>query len=111
MRSQTLRINIEEYGKYTSALLMFFVLCLSGLYIFLINSSVLSTMTRRQNDRNISIISSNVGVLENDYMNLRSRLDIDVAKELGFRDDFSKIHFSSENSSVAGSISLRSDEI
>lgn len=111
MNSQAIQINIDENRKYISMLLFFWVLGLFFLYIYFINSSVLDTIARQQNDKNIANLSSNIGILENEYMNARAGLNIDVARGLGFKDDFSKVHFSSENSNVAGTISLRGDEI
>ncbi|MBI3632863.1 MAG: hypothetical protein HY226_01070 [Candidatus Vogelbacteria bacterium] len=111
MNLRKLQRYLEEYAKYISIMLMSFVVTLSVLYIYFINLSVLDTMTRQQNDRLISVASSDIGILENDYINLRDSLNLGVAKTMGFNDDFSKIHFSSENSNVAGSISLRGNEI
>ncbi|MBI3632467.1 MAG: hypothetical protein HY225_03400 [Candidatus Vogelbacteria bacterium] len=111
MNYQTFKLYIEEYNRYISGILIFLILTLSVSYIYLINSSILNTVAREQNDKQISLMASDIAELENSYMNTRASLSIDMAKTLGFSDDFKKVHFSSETPNVTGSLTLLRDEI
>jgi hypothetical protein len=84
---------------------------LSFSYIYLINDSVINTVAREQNNKAIALISAEIGTMENSYISLRSDINIDLARSLGFDDNYSNVHFSSENGGVAGSLSLLGNEI
>ena len=102
---------IDNVQKYSSMVLLFCISILALSYVYFINSSVLNTVTREQNNKEISQMIARISSLENSYINLKSNINIDMAYTLGFRDDFSRVHFSSENTNVAGNISLRGNEI
>ncbi len=102
---------IDDIQKYLSVAL-FFCISMSVLsYVYFINSSVLNTVIREQNNKEISQMILRISSLENSYIKLKSDINIDMAYTLGFRDDFSRVHFSSENTNVAGNISLLANEI
>ncbi len=111
MNSYLTEYYIEDIQKYLSLVLSFFAVGISLFYLYLINSSVLNAMVREQNDREISGITVKISALENNYITRKSDLNIDMAHSLGFRDDFSKVHFSNESPNVSGSLSLLGNEI
>ncbi|MDO8493692.1 MAG: hypothetical protein Q7S19_04085 [bacterium] len=111
MNSYIEKYNTEDIQRYLSVVLVFSAIALSLFYIYLINSSILNTMSREQNNRQIAEVSAKLSGLENSYMARKSDLNIDMARTLGFKDDFSKVHFSSESPNVAGNLSLLGDEI
>jgi hypothetical protein len=111
MDSYLAKNNIENLQKYLSIVLAVFAIALSFSYIYLVNSSVLNTVTREQNNKDISQLVIKISTLENSYMAKKSDLNIDKAYSLGFKDDFSKVHFSSENKNIGGNLSLLGNEI
>ena len=58
----------------------------------------------------MSQLSIKVAQLEVDYMSRKNSLNIDMAHSLGFVDDFSKVHFSTENTNISGNLSLIGNE-
>ncbi len=111
MNSYLSKKNIENIQQYIPIILAIFAVWLSFSYIYFINSSVLNTVTREQNNREIAKITTKLSSLENRYMARKSDLNMDMAHSLGFKDDFSKVHFSSEDINVSGNLSLISNEI
>ena len=105
------RYDIEDLQKYLSTVLAFFALMLIFSYLYFINSSVLNTVVREQNNKEISQTVLKISNLENKYIVLKSEMNIDMARSLGFKDDFSRVHFSSENTNVTGRLSLLGNEI
>ncbi len=111
MNSYITKYNIEENIKYMTIVLVFCTALLSFLYIYFINSSVLNAVAREQSNKEIASLVIKISGLENSYMAIKSELSIDKAHSLGFQDDYSKVHFSSESPNVAGNLSLRGNEI
>ncbi len=111
MESYFTKYDIENIQKQMTMLLAFSILLLSASYIYFINSSVMNAVAREQDDRQIAELTGAVSRLENSYMDVKSGLNIDKAYALGFKDDYSKVHFSSERPNVAGNLSLLGNEI
>lgn len=111
MDSYLTKYNIEDIQKYSTIVLAIFAVLLTFSYIYLVNSSVLNTVAREQNNKEISQMVIKISTLENSYMAKKSDLNIDMAYTLGFKDDFSKVHFSSENKNIGGNLSLLGNEI
>lgn len=101
----------EDTRKYLFIVLAFSALLLSVNYMYLIKSSIMNAVVREQNDKEISQLVIKISGLENKYMAKKSDLNIDMAYSLGFKDDFSKVHFSSEDVNIGGNLSLLGDEI
>ena len=102
---------IEEIRKSLSMILVFCIAILALFYVYFINSSVLNTVAREQDNKEILRVMARISWLENSYIGLKSGMNIDLARSLGFRDDFSQVHFSSESTNVAGNISFLGNEI
>jgi len=101
----------EIFQKYLSAVLLFFAVFLCFSYIYMVNSLVFDAVTKQRNDREILRLTAEIGLLENAYFKKNSEINIDMARSLGFKDDFSKVHFSSENTRMTGNVSLLDNEI
>ena len=101
-------INIQ---KYLSIILIFLIVLSLCSYIYIINSTILNTVARQQDNREAARISSQISKLEYTYISLRGGINIDLAKSMGFEDNFSQVHFSNENQNVAGRLTLLGNEI
>lgn len=111
MNNYLSKYYIEDIQWYFSLVLVFCALVLSIFYIYLINSSVLNTVAREQNNKQISQMVIKLSSLENSYIARKRDLNIDMARSLGFEDDFSRVHFTGENTNTSGKLSLLGDEI
>ncbi len=102
---------IDWTEKYLSIVLVFCILALSLSYIYFIKSSVFNTIARGQDNKEASRLLIERSRLEDSYIALKSNINLDMAHSFGFKDDFSKVHFSSESTNVAGNLSLLGNEI
>lgn len=111
MNSYISQNYIDDIHRYLGPVLAFSVVLLLISYVYFLNSSVLNAMTREFDNKQIAQLALNLSDLENKYIALKSGINIDMARYLGFSDDFNRVHFSSESTNVAGNLSLLGNEI
>lgn len=62
------------------------ILLLAGAYLYLLNDSIFSVASRRDNEETISQLEAEVSSLEAVYAGQLSSINLDLAKKLGFID-------------------------
>ncbi len=55
-------------------------------YLYLVNSSVFNIMARREAEEKIGSLGTQVALLESQYIELSSHIDMDLARQFGFRE-------------------------
>ena len=74
------------------------LICATGLffvgYIYYVDQTVFNVLKRQKFETQISELSSKIGILESQYISLKSGVTIDVAHALGFKDSGSREYVS-----------------
>jgi hypothetical protein len=82
-------INLISWDNFEQKLiwsLFAIMIALVGLYIYLVNISVFNIMARKEAEERISQIATEVAKLEATYIGLSSKIDMETAYALGFKD-------------------------
>ena len=78
-----LRFEYRQRAFFTLAVLSgIFV----GAYLFLLNQTIRDVVAVEDTQRSLSVMHSEVGDLESQYLLARSKVNLDTAKALGFQD-------------------------
>lgn len=88
MKASALTLS-KKYFLNTKALFFIFSALLVGvffLYVYLVNAAVMNVVTRERVTGTMSELSTTVGNLEYQYMNLKNGVTLDLAYEKGFKD-------------------------
>lgn len=112
-RFNTLKLNREnfELARMTSVL-VFFIILLCFVYVYCVQSSVVSVVERERINKEIASVSSRVSDLEATYLSMRNSISIEVAVRQGFKEDFNKINFANVSTGDAkGRFSFLNNEI
>ncbi|HYC82934.1 MAG TPA: hypothetical protein VEB60_00085 [Candidatus Paceibacterota bacterium] len=82
--AKTYRLDVIEEKAVWASFAMIVLLVIS--YLYLVNSSVFNIMARREAEEKISSLGTQVALLESQYIELSSRIDMDLARQFGFRE-------------------------
>ena len=77
---------ISPWQKAVSWTLLFSLVLLGATYIFFIQNLVQEVGVRKDLEKNMQASRSAVGELEFRYVSVSSRINLDVARSLGFRE-------------------------
>ena len=109
--SKIKQLNIDDTSYKASILSMFGILSLGFLYIYFLNNSIFNVVLREKYKREIKQVGGEVSSLENKYIEARNNINLELAHSLGYNNDFTNVHFSSEDKSLSGGLSLLGNEV
>lgn len=96
--------NIEQ--KIVGALGVMVVLMAFG-YIYLINDSIFHVAARKESEEKIATVETDITALVSDYMAISATINLERAKELGFKEVGDNAHFATRNTDTALTLSLQ----
>lgn len=79
-------INKEENVKYILISLVALIVVFSSLYFYFLKEALSYVALRESVEKEISILNSRINPLEQKYISLKSRINMDMAYEMGFKD-------------------------
>jgi len=86
MKAITLKFNNIEYSKLAVLGLILLLFTMVSMYSYLINASVLNVVERKNIEKAISRLGSNVSGLETEYFVKVDSVDIGLAMSMGFKE-------------------------
>ncbi len=77
-------LNIEYSERKIFWCLILFVAVFSGLYMYLVNSTIVNVVGRQKIEKEISSINSRINDLESSYLSLNNQISFNYALSMGF---------------------------
>ena len=93
LKSYAPNINIVNNNDINRQILRTMLYTLGGLamcYVFLLGSMIFNIIERKSVETEARALSNEVGSLELQYLSLSSKVDLDFAKSLGFKETSNK---------------------
>ncbi len=84
MNTISIKFNSIGYSKLIVLSLLILLFAMISVYSYLINASVLSVVERKNIEKTISSIGSNVSVLETEYFTKVDGINMELAMSMGF---------------------------
>jgi len=78
--------QVHSFERHVFMSMLIAVVLLSGLYIFLISTSIFNVLTRVETEQSIINLHSQIGELESDYLLYKNAITLMLAHDLGFTD-------------------------
>ena len=111
MFSKIKQLNIDEISYKISVFSLFGILFFSFVYIYLLNNSVLNVVLREKYSKELRGVNGEVSSMENKYIEAKNNINLELARSLGYGDDFNNVRFSSEQKDISGGLSLLGNEV
>ena len=83
MRTKVLQLNKREIAR-TFWILVFLMIFLAGYYFYLINKTIWNVAERQNIEKSLTQLGSDTAEKESNYMALKSKIDLNMARSLGF---------------------------
>jgi hypothetical protein len=79
-------ISLYDFEQKMFWLLSALIFCSLVFYMYVISSTILNIVARETSERDVKLVNSSISELESEYIALGKGLDLNNAKNLGYRE-------------------------